>query len=185
MKLELLKYKDHLLLLLALIVANYIIIPLSDWQVSQQQGVSLLTKKQIKTQALLENTVEFDKFLLESISQLQQLESFVFNNESEAAFKLAAQAKIEKSFINAECRIERIGFKGSTELNNNIERWSIEIRYKGDAVCFINTTRALESMQPFIKIDSYNANHQGLTSDGTGDFNALLKVSVWFMEEAI
>lgn len=185
MKSELEKYKHYLVLLLALIVANYIVMPLSEWQSSQQQTVTLLEKKLAKTKDLLHNSSSLDHSLDKVSTQLKQFEQLSFIAKDEASFKLVAQEKIEKALAQAACKIERIGFKGNTQLRDNIERWSLEIRYKGDAVCLVQTTRLLESMKPIVKIDSYNVNHRGFTTEATGSFNARLNVSVWFLEQKI
>lgn len=182
MKSELLKYKHYLILLMALLIANYVILPLNDWQITQQQTLELLEKKQNKTQMLLQNSESFNLQTIELNKQLAVANQVLFNSKDEATFRQVAQSKIESILTEAECKIERIGFKGSTALNHNIEKWNLEIKYKGDAVCLLKTTRAIESMQPHVRIVDYNINHRGLTKEAAGDFNAKIEVSVWYME---
>lgn len=185
MKSELLKYKHYLILLSALLLANYIIVPLSGWQTTQQETLVLLENKYNKTQMLLDSGESFDLKSASLDKKLGLIGQVLFKSKDEATFKQIAQSTIENLLTKAECKIERIGFKGSTVLNNNIEKWSLEIRYKGDAICLLKTTRAIESMQPYVRIESYNAVHNGLKKDAAGNFNASLNVSVWYMEKSV
>jgi len=183
MKLVILKYKHYLILLMALLMANYVIVPLDNWQNKQQETLGLLSNKYNKTQALLNNNDLFNQKLEEIDKQLALSDQMLFNSKDEATFKQIAQSKIESVLTKAECKIERIGFKGNAFLQENIERWSLEIRYRGDATCLLKTTRGLESMEPYVRIDDYNVSHSGVDIKGIGEFNASLNVSVWYKEK--
>ena len=180
MKNELLKYKHYFVLLSALLLANYVLVPLSAWQETQLNTLKLLTKKYNKTQELFKGNDKISIKENELVEKMALYNSALFKTKDLATFKLRAQSKIEKFLTESNCKIERIGFKGNSILEHNIERWTLEIRYKGDALCVLNTTRTLESMQPKVRIDSYNVLHQGLKEDALGEFNANLNVSVWY-----
>lgn len=179
MKVELLKYKHYLFLLSALLVANYLLVPLTEWQLEQQEGLRLLQKKQLKTNALVSSS---DSFTQENERLTKYLDSslhYLFTQRSEAEFKLAAQTKIEQLLQNSDCNISRIGFKGSQQVLPNVEKWHLEVRYKGDALCLLRTTRALETEKPYINIEEYTYNARSFDKSVQADFNATLKVSVW------
>jgi hypothetical protein len=176
---DLLKYKHYLLLLLALLVANYLLVPLTELQSEQQQGLSLLQKKQQKTNALLNggDITSQERALL--ATYLKNSHHFLFVQESEATFKLAAQSQVEALLTSAGCDISRIGFKGNQQILPKVQKWYIEMRYKGDADCLIKTTRALESAKPYINIEEYSYGARGFDKTAKAEFNASLKVSVW------
>jgi hypothetical protein len=53
MKASLIKYKNHLFLMLALFLANFILMPLTELQSEQQLSLHLLQNKQKKNQSTL------------------------------------------------------------------------------------------------------------------------------------
>jgi len=176
---EINKYRHYLLIIGALVIANYLIVPLSDWQVELKQNLALLEKQEGKVSNLIHNQAKLETQLNESNEIIKQLNAALFLMPSEGEFKLSVQAIIEKAMIDAGCTIERIGFKGSNEVTANVVRWTMEIRYQGDIGCMTKATRALESFSPLIDIVSYNMNHRGLTEDLTGDLSGRMNIGIW------
>lgn len=177
---ELLKYKNYLLVLLALLVASYVIEPLVELQQGQQQSLALLKKKQSRTLSLMGNKQDFEKVNLQLLTYLTHSDDYLFKQKNTAEFKQTAQSQIETLLQSADCAIERIGFKGSQQILPNIEKWHMEIRYKGDVNCLINITRALETAKPYINIEEYNYNARNFDKKAQADFNARLIVTVWY-----
>jgi len=173
------KYKHYFIMIVMLLITSYIVIPLSEWQAEQQQTLALVAKKSGKVNNLLENETQFTEQLTQLDSELAKMKSFVFINANEAQFKLKAQSSLERILTEADCNVERIGFKGNELISKQLSRWSIEIRFKGDAVCLTKTTRGLESMLPNIKIESFNINHRNLNQETKGTFTAVMNVSAW------
>lgn len=173
------QYKHYLILLSALLVANYILVPLIEWQEQKHQSFKLIEKRRLKVANLIENEVSFDEQLTLSAASIKQAATYVFADKSESAFKLTSQSIVEKILTDAGCNVERIGFKGNTILNENLKRWMIEIRYKGDSECMVKVTRGLESHMPVIHISDLNYSHRSLTEEGAGSFNAQMTVNVW------
>jgi len=180
MKAELLKYKHYLLLLLALLLANYLLMPLTELQNEQQQILNLLQKKQEKTRSLMNNRDGFFQQNEELAVYLKNSHDYLFTQQSEADFKLTAQAQIEQLLQQSDCDIARIGFKGNQQILPTVEKWHMEIRYKGDAACLIKTTRALETAKPYINIEEYSYRANAFDKKVQAEFTAILKVSVWY-----
>ncbi len=180
MKADILKYKHYLLLLLALLLANYLLVPLTELQNDQQLNFSLLQKKQQKTNALLSGVGISSKKRAELATYLENSNHYLFLQESEASFKLAAQSQVEALLTSSGCDISRIGFKGSQQILPKVHKWNIEMRYKGDAECLIKTTRALETAKPYINIEEYSYGARGFDKTVKAEFNASLVVSVWY-----
>jgi hypothetical protein len=179
MKADLLKYKHYLLLLLALLIANYLLVPLTELQSEQQQNLRLLQKKQGKTIALLSGGDLSSQERAALATYLKNSHLYLFVQESESSFKLAAQSQVEALLTSSGCNISRIGFKGNQQILPKVQKWNIEMRYKGDADCLIKTTRALESAKPNINIEEYSYGSVGFDKTAKAEFNASLKVSVW------
>lgn len=179
MKADLLKYKHYLLLLLALLLANYLLVPLTELQSEQQQTLSLLQKKQQKTNALLNGGGSTSQERAQLATYLKNSHHYLFVQDSEASFKLAAQSQVEALLISSGCDISRIGFKGNQQILPKVQKWTIEIRYKGDAECLVKTTRALETAEPYINIEEYSYGSRGFDKTAQAEFNASLNVSVW------
>jgi len=172
-------YKHYIFILIALVVANYVLVPLSEWQKEQASTLSLLSKQQRKVKALIDNKEHFDLLQLEVNAELKKNEQYLFSQSSESNFKLIAQSTIEGVLNDAGCTIQRIGFKGNTAITNDINRWVLELRYQGDSECMLKTTRGLESLIPIVNITDFNFNHRGLKKEGQGSFNAQLTATVW------
>lgn len=180
MKADLLKYKHYLLLLLALLLANYVLVPLTELQVEQQNTLNLLQKKQSKTNKLIENGDDYSQYNEQLNVYLKNSHNYLFTQKSEAEFKLTAQAQIEQLLQASGCDISRIGFKGNQPILPKVQKWYMEIRYKGDANCLVKTTRALETATPYINIEEYSYSARGFDKTAQSTFNAMLKVSVWY-----
>lgn len=180
MKADLLKYKHYLLLLLALLLANYLLMPLAELQSEQQQTLKSLQIKQTKTNALIENSNgSFEKNEALAV-YLKNSNDYLFTQKSEADFKLTAQTKIEQLLQGADCDIARIGFKGKQQILPKVQKWHMEIRYDGDASCLVKTTRALETAKPYINIEEYSYRVDAFDKTAQAEFTAILKVSVWY-----
>lgn len=179
---ELYKYKHYLYVLAALLVANYIVMPLAEWQEQEKQSLQLLEKQYSKVDELIAAKANFAQYLQETEEDLARFNTALNVFPSEDEFKLSAQAKIESALTKAKCNIERIGFSGNKSITPGITQWSMDVRYTGKLSCLVKLTRALESSTPLIDIESYNFNHKGFDSDLSGTFNARMKVNVWFKE---
>jgi len=173
------KYKHHLLIVAALMIANYLIMPLSEWQSELKQNLTLLEKQAGKVSNLIDDKAKFEEELVTSNKTVARINTSLFVSPSEGEFKLAVQASIEKVMKEAGCTIERIGFKGSNEVTKNVERWTLDVRYQGDIGCMTMATRKLESFSPLIEITSYNMNHSGLTDELTGILSGRMDIGVW------
>jgi hypothetical protein len=177
------QYRHYFFIILALMVANYAILPLSELQEEQQQTLSLLSKQSNKVRNLLANEADYDNLLEQVDNNLQQMRSFIFIQPDVSAFKLIAQAQLERVLNNAECDIQRIDFKGDTKVSDKLSRWRVELRFKGDATCLTQTTRGLEASIPSIHIADFNVNHRGLDKKVAGEFNAVINVTLWHLIE--
>lgn len=155
MKSDLLKYKHYIVILLALAVTNFILEPLWGNVTFLQNKVYLDEVKVNKINGLMAVKGDIEKQAgLLSIRSIQ-LQPYLFPASTEAEFKLAAQGKVETILADAQCSVERIGWKGRSS-EGEIIRWTLEARYRGNPKCALTVSRAFESTQPLIKIESYS-----------------------------
>jgi hypothetical protein len=179
---ELLKYKHYLLILMALLLANYTVMPMVEWSENQQSNLLLIEKQFNKTQSLLDNKDLLTEKLFLSKHELLKVKELVYLESSVDKFKLKVQSVIESVLASGKCETERIGFNGNVVVNAKIQRWLMEVRFKGDINCLTKATREIESLSPYIKIVTYNLNHRGLTEEVTGKLNARMNLNVWYKE---
>jgi hypothetical protein len=179
MKASLIKYKNHLFLMLALFLANFILMPLTELQSEQQLSLHLLQNKQKKTKALFNNNEGLSAKSVTLATYLTKAEQYLFLQENEANFKLTVQSHIETLLTAAGCDVSRIGFKGKQPISNNVQKWIMEMRFKGDVECVFKTTRALEVAKPYINIEKYNYSSRGLDKQVKIGLNAILTIGVW------
>ena len=174
------QYKHHLLVLFALLLARFVIVPLSDSQVENSDKLKLLEQRYIKMQSLIANQGEIENMNATLTRVEKRLRKFVYQNMSEADFKLNVQKQIESS-LGEFCTIERIGFKGNAELNESLTKWRIEMKIVGDALCMLRTTRKLEGAEPMLFINSFTINHRALKRDLENNFNMTLEANAFLM----
>jgi hypothetical protein len=179
MKASLLKYKNHLLLMLALFLANFILMPLTELQSEQQLNLHLLQNKHKKTKALFNSNEGLSAKSAILATYLSKAEQYLFLQENEANFKLTVQSHIETLLTAAGCNVSRIGFKGNQPVSRNVQKWIMEIRFKGDVECVLKTTRALEIAKPYINIEKYSYSSRGFDKEVNTDLNAILTIGVW------
>lgn len=178
MKEELLKYKHYWLVLSGLMMANYILVPLLDWQDTQKQTNIMLSKRFDKTTQLFD-TKEILQANAEAIdTKLVEVRKWVFTANTDAEFKLNTQQAIEKVLKKGNCQIQRFSFKGEELINDSTSKWTVESRVKGDILCLTQATRSLESMVPYVTVNKIVANHRGFESDIKEDFNVLFELTM-------
>jgi hypothetical protein len=177
------RYRHYWLLIAALCLVHYIIMPLYQWQTSQQQQHTLLVKKQRKTLDLLADHSALTLEIGQINSQINSAISLVYNQQNETDFKIKAQQNIEQALKKAGCQIDRIGFKNSTIIQPGLWRWHLEVRYQGKSLCLIQSTRALETMQPLVKIEDYTINHRGFTIETTNSLSVSMNLSLWHLKD--
>lgn len=175
------QYRHYLILLVALLLANHVIMPLSEWQEEQQQTLSLMTKRSDKANSLLASEGDFNLRQKELNDQLAEMKKFVFEEPDESKFKLSAQASIESILNGAACDIKRIDFKGRNNISDDLVSWRVELRFEGDILCLTKATREIESNLPSMSISDFNVNHRGLTSDVSGQFNSVVNLTLWHL----
>ena len=170
------------MILLALLLTIYALLPLQNLLKEQQNHFNLITKQYEKTDYLLNNEEQLTALLKGAQDEIIKAESLFFTFESTDKFKLGAQSQIENLIGAGGCTIERFTFKGSTSLLAGTERWLIEIRFKGDINCVTHSTRILESNMPLVNIAQYSFAHSGVTKDVKGTFNVQLNLVIWYKE---
>ena len=179
---EFVRYKHYLLLIVALVIANYVVLPLSEWQQEQQRSYALLEKRSVKTENLIRNKQSFNIESEKLSNDVANISKFIYTDKDEAKFKLNAQSKLEKILNDADCQIDRIGFKGSTVVDEKLSNWRVEVRYTGDAVCLTKTFRLIESANPIFNIVTYNANHREFKAEANGNFVVVLNLNAWHLK---
>lgn len=178
MKQDLLKYRHYLILLSALLLVKFVTEPLWQQQVTQQANNALIAKQANKANALLDNHELLSKTGEQQQALLTKLLQQTFVSGSEAEFKLQAQSSIEQAVKQANCKVERIGWKGVTQVLPSLNRWQLEMRFSGEPVCILSATKALESLKPLVSISSYYYNGE-LNGNPQGLANARLQLTMW------
>ena len=165
--------------MLALFLANFILMPLTELQSEQQLSLHLLQNKQKKTKALFNSNEGLSAKSVILATNLSKAEKYLFLQENEANFKLTVQSHIETLLTAAGCNVSRLGFKGNQPISRNVQKWIMEIRFKGDVECVLKTTRALEIAKPYINIEKYSYSSRGFDKEVNTDLNAILTIGVW------
>ncbi|MBU2891941.1 hypothetical protein KO495_01230 [Colwellia sp. D2M02] len=156
MKAELIKYKHYLILLAALLILSYVTIPLWELQKEQRGELDLLERKMMKTEQLLSKSDLYSQMLADSKAKEQAIEPYLFIESTESQFKLVVQQQLEKVITGADCTVQRISWKGSSVINQDLNSWELSARFKGNPACMIKVTRALDSTIPLIRVKDFS-----------------------------
>lgn len=175
---ELVKYKHYLIFIMALLVALYITDPLWVKYNELKQTSSMHQKRASKLTDLLAQQKTLQEQLSIATDNAQQLLPYVFTKSSESEFKLSAQQLIEKTFNQSGCDIDRLGWQGKTPLNDKIMQWRLNIRFSGNALCVVKTTKQLELLSPLIRFTDYSYTSRdwqgGSEQSLTGDIDLIM-----------
>lgn len=170
---NLLRYKHYFLFLIALIILNFVILPLFILQSEQQENINLLNRKLLKTESLINNK-EILKKQNEIITHNELLiPQYTFKGNTDDV-KLSIQKTIEETITKANCQLSRVSFTGEEQLSTLLVRWRVEARYKGDINCLMKASRAFEQNKPLISINSFTYNGNKLELDKFAIMNAKL-----------
>ncbi|MCF2901376.1 hypothetical protein E5N72_04105 [Pseudoalteromonas sp. MEBiC 03607] len=179
MKSNLLKYKNYLFVLSALIVANFVLDPMWKNIETLQQKVYLDESKVVKVENLIANKKQIEKQSgLLSINKLK-LQPYLFTASTESEFKLTAQGKIEKLLQTNNCNVERIGWAGKSNIEQQLVRWTLEARFRGNPECVLNVSRQLESLEPMVKIADYSYAGKEVSGDKQNYMVVALTLIMW------
>lgn len=179
MKSDLLKYKHYLLLLLALLIVNFVLEPLWQNAVTLQQKVYMDSVKASKISSLMaiKEDVEKQDGML-SIRTLK-LQPYLFPASTESEFKLVAQGKIENILADANCNVERIGWKSRSVIGESLIKWTLEARYRGNPECALGASRKIESLQPIVKIADYSYAGKKVSGEKNNSMVIMLSLVMW------
>lgn len=165
MKNEIIKYKHYLLLVVALIIANFVLEPLWQNALDTQHKVQLMQKKEAKVNSLLAMKGKVEEQSEIMLSKRLKLQTYLFPASSESEFKLLAQGKVESVLADASCNIDSIGWKSRSKIEQSLIRWTLEARFKGNAECVLKVVRTLEHQKPIINIADYSLGGSEVSGD--------------------
>lgn len=179
MKDNVLKYQHYLIVLAALLVANYITSPLWEYQKEQRAEIQLLDKQVSKIERLINNQALFDKQFTNVKENETAIAHYIFQENDEAKFKLQVRLALEKILTTAKCDVDRITWKYSAPINSSLKKWSLEARFKGNPACMITTTRLLGSYEPLMRVDDFSYRTRKLNGQVSNKISARLMLNIW------
>ncbi|MDO6444332.1 hypothetical protein Q4493_00955 [Colwellia sp. 1_MG-2023] len=174
---DLSRYKHYILLLAALLVLNFIVVPLFSLQDEQLENLRLLERRLEKTERLIKNKDNItgaNEILAENESLIPKY-AYLDNNVD--TIKLSIQKIIKSIITQSGCDFERIIFRGNEKLSDKLSIWAVELRYKGDLNCLMSVTREIESNSPLIIIKKYSYNSSALNDNTLAPINAKLSIN--------
>ncbi len=175
----LLKYKHHLIILVALLVIKSALVPLFDNQLALQKVTAASEKRINKIEGLLEKREPLILAQAKLQQDLTKIDNLLFSIKSESTFKITAQGLVETALKSSGCTIEQVGWDGMKEVTPVLNRWNLKARYKGDANCLLKATRNLEDLQPLVRINSYFYGGKQIEKKPNSLVTARLELTMW------
>ena len=178
MKANLVKYKHHIIILVALLVAHYVIMPLWELQQSQRSEIKMLSKQRSKINTLIDRKDLFQEELNKAQQKKATIAPYLFQEPNEGKFKLAAQLKLEQLLSKASCTVERISWKSDTEIDSTLTKWMVEARYNGNPSCIIQTTRFLAAEKPLMRVHNFDYSSRRINGEVRNKIRANLSIII-------
>jgi hypothetical protein len=180
-KSDLLKYKHYFVLLAALLLANFLVVPF--WQVMQEQKqeINLLSTHELKLNTLIANASRYQDLINKAEQNKQEIHGYVFTQASEAKFKLTVQQKLEALFAEAKCSVQRINWKSATPVSEGITSWSVQTRFKGNPACMIKITRAFGETKPLLRVQDFIFSANKINGQVRNKINGVVELFVLHM----
>ena len=173
------KYKHYLLIVFALIIADYCLVPLYNEIESKQQSLHLSQKRLLKTEAVIEQIESIEAQEIAILQSKEKAQGLLFKNVNESQFKLLAQEKIESLLQQSGCELSSTAWKGSKLLNDDIAEWRIEVRFQANPSCLVTVTRNFESSLPLIRIHEYSYGGRKLHASPMEQLRGILTLKLW------
>jgi hypothetical protein len=175
----LIKYKNHLIILAAILTAKFVLIPMFD----NQQALHQVTKLSEKRISKIEKLIDKKERLIQAQGKLQldlaKINTLLFTNNSESNFKISAQGIIETALKDSNCTIEQVGWDGMQTVAESLNRWQLKAQYKGDANCLLKATRNLEELEPLVRIKSFFYGGKQIEKKPNSIVTARLELIMW------
>lgn len=176
---ELLKYKHYLILISALLIVKYALVPLYDNLLIEQSNYVREHERLNKIETLVEHKSELDELGEKQLFEVMKAEKLVYRQSDDSILKLEIQRQIEKILKQVGCDVEQVAWKGSVSINDSLKLWQLDTRYKGNASCLLNATREIESISPLIRIQSYFYGAKEITKGKHVNVTANLELVMW------
>ncbi len=168
-------------MLAALLLANFLVVPLWQLMQEQKQEINLLSTHELKLNTLIANASRYQGLINKAEQNEQEIQAYVFSQASEAKFKLTVQQKLEALFAEAKCSVQRINWKSATPVSEGITRWSVQTRFKGNPACMIKITRALGETKPLLRVQDFVFTSRKIDGQVRNKINAVVELFVLHM----
>lgn len=182
---ELIKYKHYLIVTAALIFALYITEPLMLMYDELKQTNELNQKREVKLTELLAQQQTLAEQLELAESNASKVKPYLFNKASESEFQLAAQTLVEKTFSASDCSIDRVAWQGKIVINEHINQWRLNIRFKGESLCVVNVTKQLETLAPLLRFAEYNYTSRDWAGNPQQSLTGDIDLIMWNNQQVI
>tara|TARA_R110002167_G_scaffold366448_1_gene597397 strand:- start:20056 stop:20679 length:624 start_codon:yes stop_codon:yes gene_type:complete len=169
---EIKKHALALSLIAILIIVKFILVPVIDWQDNTLTNIRLLEKKQIKIENVLNDQTRNLSKKRQLIDIVTDMEVAFFPYQSESAFKISQQKKLEALLSKYNLLSQNIGWQTSTVFDElSITRYPVQLRFQGELLDVITFFSVLESEQRKIKIADFNLSLKGQNEQELGTVN--------------
>ncbi|MFT5755299.1 MAG: hypothetical protein ACI9LM_000006 [Alteromonadaceae bacterium] len=152
------KHYPALFVIALLICVKFVIVPLFDWQNEMITTNALLTKRLVKSSAVIDNQALFQSQLSKMDKQLEKGEQLFFANSPQSLFQLAQQKKLEQLFTQHNMTINGLRWKVPiTKKNWRLILNEVRFTFKGSVADLQQLQMTLESQVQWY--DNYNFNY--------------------------
>ena len=177
------KQHPYLIAILAVLaLANFVLVPVVDWQDEMAADISLQQKRLSKTNALLENYPDNKEKIKTANNVINLVQQQYFPNQLENVFKLEQQSWLEKIIEDSQLDLQSLGW-GRTKVfeNTNNSAYQVDVRLRGKTRAFIDLHNIIEKQGLKISIDEFRLNVKRTSESSVGNFQGTLKLSFYMI----
>lgn len=169
LKAELLKYRNYLVLIVALIFLRIFVQPYSAWLVEAIERQRVDMTQLTKIENLVLSRTEILAFSEQASTQRNQLEAGFKEKEDGDSFRLTQQQYIQSLFQLYDITIDNIGWLSLIESPETLVAiFPLEVQFKGEMSRFVELAWELESQGKGTLIRDMSLSVRGQNEDTLG-----------------
>lgn len=177
------QYKLHLLLILVLASIKFVILPVSEWQMSSLEEITSKKQRLLKIEQLKSEEESFREQKDALNAHMEKMQAGIPQTSDLSIFMLDKQRYFEKMLNKNNIKITDIGWGEPIKLDSSsVNLLVMDLRLKGKNADLINALYNFEAFGNGVIIDTLNSRVKWQSSSELGTADAYVKINVFAVE---
>ena len=184
LKQQLQQHSNALLLISALIVVKFIVMPTVEWQDDTLVSNALLEKRLNKSAFAIDKKTQMQQMLAQSTNQLKKIQQLTFDHQATNRFQLNQQKYFEALFEEFQIEITQLVWQAAIPRNQwLLTQYEVKLRIKGALVNLQKLQAALESQPQWFASNSFNYRLEKLRKNNLGKVTGRMSITMYMQQK--